>query len=75
MQTQLEKLSNKPVIRVRIPWKNGDTISTWNETCVWTLEHFGLPGNQNYECHASEDYMDFYFVCERDAIQFSLRWL
>jgi hypothetical protein len=65
---------HKQDTKVRIPWKRGDTISTWSETCAWAIEHFGLPGDQ-YECHANEDYMDFHFVKEQDAILFSLRWL
>ena len=57
--------------RVRIPWQVNHDISTWNETCVWAVEHFGLPGDR-YVTHATEDYMDFYFVDERDAILFEL---
>jgi hypothetical protein len=57
--------------RVRISWKKGDTINNWNETCAWAIEQFGLPGNK-FEAHATEDYMDFYFKDERDAILFEL---
>ena len=64
--------------KVRIPWtiKNDtkDCINNWNETCAWALEQFGLPGTK-FTTHATEDYMDFYFHDERDAIHFSLRWL
>jgi hypothetical protein len=56
--------------RVRIPWKKGDIID-WNETCAWAIEKFGLPGDK-FETHATEDYMDFYFKDERDAILFEL---
>jgi len=56
--------------RVRIPWKKGDIID-WNETCAWAIEQFGLPGDK-FETHATEDYMDFYFKDERDAILFEL---
>jgi len=45
----------------------------WNETCAWAIEKFGLPGDK-YETHVTEDYMDFYFKNERDAIHFELRW-
>ena len=58
--------------RVRISWKKGDTINNWNETCAWAIEQFGLPGNK-FETHSTEDYMDFYFTDERDAILFELR--
>jgi hypothetical protein len=56
--------------RVRISWKKGDIID-WNETCAWAIEQFGLPGLK-FETHATEDYMDFYFTDERDAILFEL---
>jgi hypothetical protein len=57
--------------RVRIPWKIGHDIHQWNRTCVWAVMKFGLPGDK-YETHATEDYMDFYFKDERDAIIFEL---
>lgn len=65
--------SNWRGTRVRIPWKKGDTISNWNETCIWAIEQFGLPGDK-FETHPTADYMDFYFRDERDAIHFNLRW-
>jgi hypothetical protein len=57
--------------RVRIPWQKGDTINNWDETCAWAIEQYGLPGDK-FETHATEDYMDFYFKDERDAILFQL---
>ena len=57
--------------RVRISWQENHDIPTWNQTCVWAIERFGLPGDR-YVTHATEDYMDFYFVDERDAILFQL---
>ena len=57
--------------RVRISWQENHNIPTWNETCIWAIEQFGLPGDR-YVTHATEDYMDFYFVDERDAILFQL---
>jgi len=57
--------------RVRILWEKGGTVSEWNETCAWAVEKFGLPGDR-FTTHATEDYMDFYFVDERDAILFEL---
>jgi hypothetical protein len=56
--------------RVRISWAKGNIID-WNETCAWAIEQFGLPGDK-FEAHATEDYMDFYFKDERDAILFEL---
>ena len=58
--------------RVRIPWKKGDVID-WNETCAWAIEEFGLPGDR-FTSHPTEDYMDFHFKDEKDAILFELRW-
>lgn len=58
--------------RVRIPWQVNHDIHQWNKICVWAVETFGLPGDK-YETHATEEFMDFYFVDERDAIHFELR--
>ena len=59
--------------RVRIPWQTNHDIPTWNQKCAWAVETFGLPGDK-FDTHATEDYMDFYFKDERDAIHFELRW-
>lgn len=56
---------------VRIDWKHGDTVSKWDEKCVYALEKFGLPGDK-FITHPNEDYMEFIFKEERDAIFFSL---
>jgi hypothetical protein len=58
---------------VRIPWRDGDTISDWNDTCAWALEQFGLPGDR-FTTHPTEDYMEFHFKHEPDAVIFILRW-
>ena len=57
--------------RVRISWQENHNIPSWNQTCAWAVEQFGLPGDR-YLTHATEEYMDFYFVDERDAILFEL---
>jgi hypothetical protein len=57
--------------RVRISWQENHDIPTWNETCAWAVEQFGLPGDR-YFTHATEEYMDFYFADARDAILFEL---
>ena len=57
--------------RVRISWQENHDIPTWNETCAWAVEQFGLPGDR-FSTHATEEYMDFYFKDERDAILFQL---
>lgn len=59
--------------KVRIPFNKGDTISDWNETCAWAIEHYGLPGTK-FTAHPTPDYMDFVFVDEKDAVHFELRW-
>lgn len=67
-------LLEKPGTKVRISWMKGDTISDWDETCIWAMKVYGLPGDKFYT-HMTEDYMDFIFKDECDAIHFSLRWL
>jgi len=57
--------------RVRISWETNNKYSTWNETCAWAIEKFGLPGDR-FSTRATEEYMDFYFKDERDAILFQL---
>ena len=74
LQKELKTPSKKQATRVRIAWMKGDTISDWDETCIWAMEVYGLPGVKYYT-HMTEDYMDFYFYDERDAIHFSLRCL
>ena len=53
---------------IKIYWKNGDTISAWDEKCIRLVEVFGLPGNQNYLTSFCEDYLEISFYTERDAI-------
>jgi hypothetical protein len=57
--------------RVRVPWETNHKHYRWNEICATAIEKFGLPGDK-FETHATEDYMDFYFKDERDAIIFKL---
>lgn len=67
--------STKQVTNVRLDWRDGRASDeAWNETCAWAIEHYGLPGVR-YTWHPTEDYMDFRFYNEKDAIHFSLRWL
>lgn len=65
------KDSNNFPYTIRIPWKQGDTVSDWNEKCAWALETFGLPGDK-FITHPTEDYMDFMFRNSEDAVHFSL---
>jgi len=59
---------------VRIPWRHNDTISRWDDVCVWAIEQFGLPG-ERYTTHPVEDHMDFVFESSQDAVYFTLKWL
>ena len=59
---------------VRIPWRYNDTISRWDEVCIWAIEQFGLPGNR-YTTHPTSDHMDFVFESSRDAVYLTLKWL
>jgi len=69
-----ETPSKKPVTKVRLEWRKGrDDTESWNEICAWTIEQFGLPGTR-FTWHATEDYMNFYFPNEKDAIHFILKW-
>lgn len=68
-------LSPKPGTKVRLDWRDGrNNTEAWNEICIWAIEQYGMPGTL-FTWHPTEDYMDFYFHNERDAIHFSLRWL
>lgn len=58
---------------IRIPWRVEDTSDTWNQTCAWAIEKFGLPGNK-FITHPTVDYMDFAFKAKEDAVFFSLVW-
>jgi hypothetical protein len=59
--------------RIRKPWIVNGNTTKWNETCAWAVEQFGLPGDR-FTSHPTEDYMDFHFKDEKDAILFELRW-
>ena len=74
LQNESTPLLKMQGTRVRVPWKKGDTSYKWNNICVYAIEHYGLPG-VNYYTKVTEDYMDFYFYNERDAIHFNLSCL
>lgn len=59
---------------VRLEWTIGrDSMESWNEICAWVVQQFGCPG-QKFTWHPTEDYMEFHFFDERDAIHTMLRW-
>ena len=65
---------SKPAIKVTLNWIKGrDSIPIWNEICTWSIEQFGLPGNR-FEWHPTEDYMEFFFYDEKDAVMFTLKY-
>ena len=71
------KTSNDEYV-VHIKWDNDadhdKAQEYWNDTCIWAIENFGLPGHR-FATKATQDYIDFYFQDEKDALLFSLRWL
>jgi hypothetical protein len=65
---------DKPATKITLNWTKGrDSIQIWNEICAWCIEQFGLPGNR-FIWRPTEDYMEFLFYDEKDAIHFELRW-
>jgi hypothetical protein len=56
---------------VKIYWKNGDTLTAWDEKCIQLMELFGLPGDK-YVTTFCEDFLQINFYNERDAIHASL---
>lgn len=71
MSEQLKKFSAPAGTKVCIPWKIGDTITDWNETCSRAIELFGLPG-EKYTCKITTNAIEFWFLDEKDAIVFEL---
>ena len=74
----IEKTTNNEFL-VHIPWNSdredlSQEEETWNDACVWALEKFGLPGHR-FSTKVTQEYMNFYFQDEKDAIVFALRWL
>ena len=64
---------------VRIPWVIHATKPVWyeehrwDEICIWAIDQFGLPGDR-YTTSPTENYMDFHFRNEQDAVFFGLKW-
>lgn len=60
-------------ITIRVPWQdpyNKDFM--WNELLAWTCESYGLPGDR-WTYKPTEDFMDFNFPNENDALMFQLK--
>ncbi len=58
---------------VRLDWDNNPNMERWNEICAWSIEHFGLPGDQ-YRTEITKDYMVWYFINDTDQLIFTLAW-
>lgn len=50
LQNELTTLLKMQGTRVRISWTVSSGIPTWNDTCAWAIEKFGLPGD-NFNTH------------------------
>jgi hypothetical protein len=60
-------------ITIRVPWENPyDKDHMWNELLAWTVEIYGLPG-ERVSFHPTEQWMDFTFDDEQDALMFQLK--
>lgn len=61
--------------RVKIPYNViQDAMrgkETWNEICAKAMEMFGLPGDK-YSCRFTSEYIEFWFLEEKDAMLFEL---
>jgi hypothetical protein len=56
---------------VRLSWESKDDNRTWDKACIYAIETFGLPGDK-FECHSNEEWMDFEFNDEKDALMFMM---
>jgi hypothetical protein len=56
---------------VRLSWESKDDNRTWDKACIYAVDTFGLPGDR-FECHSNEEWMDFEFKDEKDALMFMM---
>jgi hypothetical protein len=54
-------------------WNSGDTRDHWDQMCIWSVEHFGLPGDR-YTTEIDEQWMIWYFKNEQDQLLMTLAW-
>jgi len=60
-------------VTIRVPWNyNDDTAREWTKLLAWTVETYGLPG-ENVSFNPTHDWMDFTFNNEQDALMFQLK--
>jgi hypothetical protein len=68
-------IKNEHDYRVRIPFELSiqveRNINNWNETCARAIELFGLPG-EKYTCRFTKNFIEFWFLDEKDAMIFEL---
>ena len=57
---------------IKISWRKGDTIMSWDEKCAWVLENLGSPGDR-YVFHAHSEYMTFCTKTQEDACFIALK--
>ncbi len=71
----LNYITNYGKTMIRIPFELttevNNNITNWNETCARAIELFGLPG-EKYTCKFNKDFLEFWFVDEKDALMFEL---
>jgi hypothetical protein len=59
---------------VTIRWGRGaDTMDYWDNLSIYSIEHFGLPGDR-YVTDISAEAMTWAFRSEHDALIFRLRF-
>lgn len=67
---------------VRIPYKSEldvykphtfrDRLNMWNESCAFAIEHFGMANGDLYSCRMCDEWIEFWFLNEKDAMFFQL---
>ena len=67
---------------VRIPYNNEldvfqphtfrHRLNMWNESCAYAVEKFGMPNSELYSCRMCEEWIEFWFLNESDALLFEL---
>ena len=59
-------------ITIQVPFKVLPKETPWNEVCAWAIEKFGLPNFERYKFGTTNEYMEFIFQDEYDALMFQL---
>lgn len=68
-------IDNSHDYRVKIPYNLVSDMmtgqDTWNVICAKAIEMFGLPGDK-YSCRFTSEFIEFWFLEEKDAMLFEL---